>query len=107
VDCFHAGGCRAGLFGGEQFERVQCDRHIAGKNLEELQVAFRERAWLGAFDVQRAGHAVVQHDGHGQRTAGTGCTFEIERIFARIFAQIAFTGCGDKASDTVAGGFGK
>ena len=54
----------------QQLERVERDGHVAGENLEELQVAFAERPRLGAFDVERAGHPVVQHDGHGERAAG-------------------------------------
>ena len=77
--------------------------HVAGENLEELQVALAERPRLGALDVERAGHAIVQHDRHGDRAAGALGAFEIERIFLRVFAEIALAGGGHEAGHAVAG----
>ena len=41
-----------------------------------------------------------------KRAAGAGGAFEVERIFARVFAQVALAGGGDEAGDAVAGRLG-
>ena len=70
VNRFDAGGGGDGLLGGQQFQRVERHRHVAGENLEELQIAVGEGVEFGAFDVERADHLLVQHQRHGERAAG-------------------------------------
>ncbi len=96
-----------GLFGPQQFQRVQRHGHVAGEDLEKLQVAFAEGPRLGAFDVERADHLVVQDQRHGQRALGSLAPFEIQRIVGRVFAQIALAGGGHETGDAVVLRLGK
>ena len=71
------------------------------EDFEKLQVALGEGPRLGAFDVERADHFVVQDQRHGQRALGSSAPFQVERILGRVFAQIALAGRGDKAGHAV------
>ena len=66
VDRLDALGRGRRLLGDQQLERIQRHGHVAREDLEELQVALAERPGLGALDVERADHLVVQHQRDGQ-----------------------------------------
>ena len=68
----------------EQFERVERDRHVPRENLQELQVAFRKRSWLRAFNVKRTDYLIVQNERYGQRAFCASEPLDIERILLSI-----------------------
>ncbi len=102
VDGLDAGGRRVGFFRRQQLQRIERDGHVAGEDFQKLQIALVKRPRLRALHVQRAGHAIMQHDGHGQRAAGAGRALEIQRILARVFAKVTLAGGRHETSDAVA-----
>ncbi len=65
-DAIGAGAGRRHFFDGQQLERVDGNGHLAGEQLEELQVVLAEGARLGALDVEGAENFVVENQGHGE-----------------------------------------
>ena len=101
MDGFDALGCSRGLFGHEEFERVEGGGHIAGEDFEKPQVGFGKSTGLGAFDVEGPDHLLVQHEGHCERAFCPFAALQIERIFGGVVAEIAAARGGHVAGHAV------